>query len=175
MSNVLIGIIGVILFIGLALAGALFLGPRFQEATLNSKASAMMGAIGQAASAANLYRLQTGNDVPGYGIGESQVVTALVNGGYLKSIPVTNEHGVGFREADGSFGTSRPTLAVNGISDTPEGRRLCAVIARQSGQALDADGNAPQTDVPTGSGGCFRIKSSWGSLPVGFMIAYQRI
>ena len=40
MSNVLIGIIGVILFIGLALAGALFLGPRFQAATISSKASA---------------------------------------------------------------------------------------------------------------------------------------
>jgi len=42
MSNVLIGIIGVILFIGLALAGALFLGPRFQESTNNSRGSAVI-------------------------------------------------------------------------------------------------------------------------------------
>jgi len=175
MSNVLIGIIGVILFIGLALAGALFLGPRFQEATLNSKASAMMGAIGQASHAANLYRLQTGNDVPGNAVGDAPVVAALVNGGYLKAVPVTNEYGVGYRADDGAVAPTRPTLTVNGIADTPEGRKLCSVIARQSGMTLDADGNAPSTDTPTGVGGCFRIKSAWGSLPVGFMIAYQRI
>jgi hypothetical protein len=37
-SNVLIGIIGVILFIALAMAGAMFLGPQFQRAFVNSKA-----------------------------------------------------------------------------------------------------------------------------------------
>ena len=60
MSNVLIGIIGVILFIGLALAGALFLGPRFQESTNNSRASAAVQAVAQVASAANMYRVQEG-------------------------------------------------------------------------------------------------------------------
>ncbi len=76
MSNVLIGIIGVILFIGLALAGALFLGPRFQEATVSSQASAMTASLKQAVDAANLWRLNEGNQriaqqdttflVPGY-------------------------------------------------------------------------------------------------------------
>ncbi len=60
MSNVLIGIIGVILFIGLALAGALFLGPRFQEATTNSKAAASVQIMKQIADAANLYTVQEG-------------------------------------------------------------------------------------------------------------------
>src|SRR3546814_303803 len=60
MSNVLIGIIGVILFIGLALAGALFLGPRFQESTNNSRASASVQAVSQIASAANMFEVQEG-------------------------------------------------------------------------------------------------------------------
>jgi hypothetical protein len=175
MSNVLIGIIGVVLFIGLALAGAMFLGPRFQEATTNSKASAMMTAISQASHAANLYRLETGNDVPGNAVGDAAASAALVTPGYLKSVPVTNEYGVGFRAMDGAVAPTKPTLTVNGIADSVEGRRLCAAIAKQSGLVLDADGNAPSTDVPTGTQGCFRIKNSWGGLPVGFMIAYQRI
>ena len=45
MSNVLIGIIGVILLIGLVLAGALFLGARFQAAADNSRASASVQAV----------------------------------------------------------------------------------------------------------------------------------
>lgn len=57
MSNVLIGIIGVILFIGLALAGALFLGPRFQDSTNNSKAAAVVQTMTQLANASNMYRI----------------------------------------------------------------------------------------------------------------------
>ena len=79
MSNVLIGIIGVILFIGLALAGALFLGPRFQEATLNSKASAQVQAMHQIANAANMYRVNEGSAVNDVG--------TLVSTKYLKSTP----------------------------------------------------------------------------------------
>ncbi len=78
MSNVLIGIIGVILFIGLALAGALFLGPRFQEATLNSKTAAMAQAMSQVANASEMYFTMTGRHITVDGS------NALVTGGYLK-------------------------------------------------------------------------------------------
>ena len=60
MSNVLIGIIGVILFIGLALAGALILGDDFRTANNSSKASEMISQLQQVASAANMYQLKTG-------------------------------------------------------------------------------------------------------------------
>jgi hypothetical protein len=62
MSNVLIGIIGVILFIGLALAGALFLGPRFQEARISARAAAEMQAVSQMANAVALFRVQEGEE-----------------------------------------------------------------------------------------------------------------
>ncbi len=93
MSNVLIGIIGVILFIGLALAGALFLGPRFQEATQNSKASASVQAVDQIANAARMYQVQEGRNIPGNSNGTTLATTtepayiALVGGGYLKTVP----------------------------------------------------------------------------------------
>lgn len=81
MSNVLIGIIGVILFIGLALAGALFLGPRFQEATHNSKASAAVQAAKQVGDAISLYELSTGTTfVPGTAV-------STLAPDYLKTVP----------------------------------------------------------------------------------------
>jgi hypothetical protein len=82
MSNVLIGIIGVILFIGLALAGALFLGQRFQDATLNSKAAAVMTGIKQIADAVEMRKLQEGKNLI-----KSGQVDFLVGEGYLKAVP----------------------------------------------------------------------------------------
>jgi type II secretory pathway pseudopilin PulG len=92
MSNVLIGIIGVILFIGLALAGALFLGPRFQEATNASRASAMVQSVSQIASALDLRALNAGQSI-GDVQREMLPDDVLVTEGYLKSMPV-NPYGM---------------------------------------------------------------------------------
>ena len=60
MSNVLIGIIGVILFIGLALAGALILGDDFRTATASSQAAAAAQTMLQIQSAVGMWKLKTG-------------------------------------------------------------------------------------------------------------------
>jgi hypothetical protein len=60
MSNVLIGIIGVILFIGLALAGALILGDDFQSATASSQGAAASQTLLQVQSAIDMWKLKTG-------------------------------------------------------------------------------------------------------------------
>ena len=79
MSNVLIGIIGVILFIGLALAGALFLGTRFQESSNTSRAAAQVQAMQQIANASNMYQVQEGK--------QTLDIQVLKNSGYLKTVP----------------------------------------------------------------------------------------
>lgn len=61
MSNVLIGIIGIILFIGLALAGALILGDDFRTASNSSQAAALMSQVKQSADAADMFKLKTGS------------------------------------------------------------------------------------------------------------------
>lgn len=63
MSNVLIGIIGVILFIGLALAGALILGDDFRTASSSSQAAAVVAQLQQTQSAVEMWRLKTGRRV----------------------------------------------------------------------------------------------------------------
>ncbi len=62
MSNVLIGIIGVIVFIGLAMAGALFLGPRFQKAAAESEAATATSTIQQIQAAYSMRAVETGDD-----------------------------------------------------------------------------------------------------------------
>jgi len=57
---VLIGIIGVILFIGLALAGALILGDDFRTATASSQAAAASQTMLQIQSAIGMWKLKTG-------------------------------------------------------------------------------------------------------------------
>jgi len=175
MSNVLIGIIGVILFIGLALAGALFLGPRFQESTNNSKAASVVQANAQLANAAALYRVQEGRDW------DNTRPEGMI-GTYIKSMP-TNitpaQLGYGYRALNGDLAIS--TTVAPGYSTTgwgggdDVGRTVCAAIARQSGQTLAADGSPPSAAAPQGTSGCIRISgSSWGNLD-GIYLGYARI
>jgi type II secretory pathway pseudopilin PulG len=133
MSNVLIGIIGVILFIGLALAGALFLGPRFQESTNNSKASAAVQAVSQVSSAVNMYQVQEGKAPTNSAITGPTTPTAsyteLVTGQYLKSVP-TNPAGTGaISISDGPTATSkRVTMPLS-----TNAQAICEAIHKQTG------------------------------------------
>jgi len=129
MSNVLIGIIGVILFIGLALAGALFLGPRFQEATLNSRGSAAVQAVHQIANAANMYQVNEGTT-----LGTNQI-SLLQSKGYLKSIPTFGDAPLYMLASDGCAGCIDPkSIGVVYVlpNDVPS-RKLCGAIMRQVG------------------------------------------
>ena len=64
MSSVIIGVIGVILFIGLAIAGASHLGPRFTSASRDAKTTALVSAVQQVSQGLEMYRLKTGTDFP---------------------------------------------------------------------------------------------------------------
>jgi type II secretory pathway pseudopilin PulG len=148
MSNVLIGIIGVILFIGLALAGALFLGPRFQESTNNSRASAAVQAVAQVSNAANMYKVQEGKDVAGTD------PSALQTDGYLKSVP-SNPTGTGALALDAVPASATTIRYVTMVLGT-NAAAVCEAINKQSGVA---DQNATTAGLqgyatPTGTQGC---------------------
>ena len=177
MSNVLIGIIGVILFIGLALAGALFLGPRFQESTNNSKASSAVQAVKQVSDAANMYRVQEG--VP---VTTNQNTNMLVATRYLKS-PPTNvvmqnmNLEPSLRSADGAINDEPAAfviMAVSGHTGSPSGTdpRICDAINKQAN-----GGSTPSlTAMPGASSppvGCFRDTTGFASYPGGYL-AYAR-
>ena len=188
MSNVLIGIIGVILFIGLALAGALFLGPRFQESVNNSKAAAVVQSVSQVAHAANLYEVNEGKPFVSTTT-ESTGVDGLIAGSYIKSRPtnpVTSVNGLQYGaivlSSTGVF-AGRGEWAVMPLNDGEstngtEAVRVCRAVAQQNGQTLPADGSAPLASSPSATGkqvGCMRASALWGVIAPDRIIAFARI
>jgi len=188
MSNVLIGIIGVILFIGLALAGALFLGPRFQQATSNSDAAAVMTSIKQAIDAGEMWRVQEGKTyIP-------STDTAFLRPGYLKSAPTNvaargssspsayyqsvhfdnNIHLYDHPEANYA---AKFAIAVVGRQDDAKARDVCLAISRSYGTPTIPDFSTDSDPQPTAHSGCFlgyRLASVDAEASSEY-VAYQRI
>ena len=171
MSNVLIGIIGVILFIGLALAGALFLGPRFQNATSFSKAAAVNSALADVVRAENLYELSAGRPGPNGPTG-AQI---LADEGYLKALPpnpltrtIANSQPIPL-PVNGQAGLGlKPDVVIMYLGT--EAKDVCAEIEKQAG-SLD---RLAVIDVPFGfTDGTSRRKVGChynnGSLGTGYM------
>jgi len=159
MSNVLIGIIGVILFIGLALAGALFLGPRFQESANTSKASAMSSSLAQVAQAVEMYRVQEGTDPP-----STTTLSAIVPG-YIKAIPPSGGMGTGnwyALDGDGDPAGKTRWIVLSVVDDgTGRAKSACAAVAKNAGTATSG-GLAPVLEKPQGTFGCYQYEGSWG-------------
>ncbi len=156
MSNVLIGIIGVILFIGLALAGALFLGPRFQEAQNSSKASAAVQNLSQVASAVQLWQLDKGQKFP------SGTAETLVTSGFLKSVPTNSIPSGGFFDTRSKEGTyvGDAYVVIAGLTPNEQTLKICAEINRQT----TGSATIPTTEGPTTTSGCFYNGGTWGGL-----------
>lgn len=147
MSNVIIGIIGVVLFIGLALAGALFLGPRFQESTNNSRAAASVQAVSQISSAANMYNVQEGRLAPD--------VLTLDTDQYLKSVPANPTDGgtaPAMVDADGVAANGNEVVQmVLGGNDAA----ICEAIQKQTAGTDVIDPTLGATAASQGPVGCF--------------------
>jgi hypothetical protein len=189
MSNVLIGIIGVILFIGLALAGALFLGPRFQQATANSDAAAVMTSIKQVVDAGELWRLQEGRRyIPSAG-------TEFLTPGYLKSVPsnpakaasdpspspyfwsVHYDNNIHLYDAPEPGYAAKFVIAVIGSQSDDRARSVCESISKSYGKPVIPDFSTNSDPQPDGEAGCFlgyRLTSSDAG-PSAAYVAYQKI
>ena len=179
MSNVLIGIIGVILFIGLALAGALFLGPRFQESQNASRASAAVQVSQQIANAAQLRQVDSGER------GTAGRASVLSAAGYLKSAPanpVENGWETGTVDENGQL-DGPAVYSVVAMYDWPadagmnaQRSAICAAVAKQYGQTLQANGGPPLAAKPSSaSTGCIKLNQAWGEHTAGLYVIWTRI
>ena len=171
MSNVLIGIIGVILFIGLAIAGASFLGPRFQQSTNMSKAASVTSGLDQMANAVKLRKANTGSSGP------AGTPNYLVTEGYLKAIPQNVLDPINayfdFRDLSGTYaGSAAYSVAGLTIGNSTH-LSTCREINRITGVG-DAQGNPPTAGAPPGRMGCF-VNTNWGGLPNGLLIVYRKL
>jgi hypothetical protein len=182
-TNVLVGIIGVILFIGLAIAGAMFLGPRFQQAKENSKAMSLTQMASQIVIAMQIRRNEEGSPMPA-----RMSMTVLAQHDYLKSVPTNpflGEGGWPFR-ALYSHDLHSPYYYADvvflSMGHTDDARSVCLSINRQTsgGDTIPALPQSSGSDIGpvlTKPGGCFRMHDEGveGEAAAGDYVVYSRI
>lgn len=177
MSNVLIGIIGVILFIGLALAGALFLGPRFQSANNNAAAAAAVQKLSQVSAAYSQYVLMEGTEYPWTG-GITAPGDEIYTKGYLKAqvsgptgvqAIITNAAGSGNRTATSAANVPYAVIMLLGTDGAAKG--TCEAIQRQEGNIgatdpFDSTSRTAAAPLPFRAG-CYNASGTY--------VAYQQL
>jgi hypothetical protein len=173
MSNVLIGIIGVILFIGLALAGALILGDDFKSANSESKAAAAISMVQQASSEIGMYNLKMGTKY-------SQGSLAGLVPRFLKAVPInpidnTSGYIVDTKDADGrQVGPS--VMSAMGFPVNARNKDICLAAARGSNMPMVDDMTVPvYTGIPTHPAGCYLSATYYGNIPNNMYIIYARV
>ena len=184
MVNVLVGIVGVILFIGLALAGAAFLGPKFTEAMVNSKAMAVSQLTSQITMALTMQRGD--EQVPV--VAKTNLVT-LVPKGYLKDVPVNpfmGEGGYPFRALYSGAVESQDHYAdvvFVSLGSGNENMMVCEAINRQGPNRtkdipqMPMEAGTDITSMLTSTTGCFQIHAMgiYGEANPGDYVVYSRI
>lgn len=140
MSNVLIGVIGVILFIGLAIAGSSYLGREFDNMTAASQAAAISSVMQQTAHAATMYQTKRGIQLTG--ADGPTIVQRLVDSKTLKEYP-QNIINPGNPPIGANInGSHQPDLPLRlfymDLGDSEQAREVCRRIERASG-GDDAD------------------------------------
>ena len=180
MSNVLIGIIGVILFIGLALAGALILGDDFRTSRSASIAAAMTSQIDQIAKARQMSVLRTGQQYAGSPSGLIprflKVVPTNPSGAGLHNFLFTNASGTVFDGAD-QYMVLVGIDAGSGTTGVNERvRDICLAAAEQSG--MDVSAGIPTyptiTSVPTQTG-CLKLTANNNMLLAQYYYIFQKL
>lgn len=126
MSNVLIGIIGVILFVGLAVAGASYYGPALMGSRIEAQASEYLSQSSQIARAIESYSSDNGR-LPVDGTG-TQPVSILVTSGYMKSAPPGGR-------SPWIWSAAAKALLTPAGDTNDEGTRVCVAARKRAGMA----------------------------------------
>lgn len=182
MSSVLLGIIGITLFIGIAVSGAVFLGPKFEDAQIKATAANALQAVASVASAANQFRFAK-NYAAGAGMADPAV---LVSEGFIRTLPsdptgngaqveIVDAQGADIGEASDPVTYAPRYIFLSLGAD----RELCTEIERsQSTIAPSAQVSTQQrniADFNARPAGCFRVNTGSSRRQAGDYVAFARI
>ncbi len=132
MSNVIIGIIGVILFIGLAIAGSVYLGDGVLDARASTRAATVVGGIQQVAAGVKIYQTRNRALMPNTG----DTSAFLINARVLKMAPVNPlmpSNAPYTTDAVGVRNSSRVAWVIMDLGQSEEALRACGEIERSFG------------------------------------------
>jgi len=157
MSNVLIGIIGVILFIGLALAGALILGDEFRSSRSSTQAAKVVSDMQQISAAINMRDLKLGTRMSATDYDTN--VAALIPR-FLKSAPLVPLSGTNYRTVDvDGYGRALPIHHLQARIGPPgdeSAKAICREIEQQAGAS---NPDAAIAAVTTSAGWTTRVNT----------------
>jgi hypothetical protein len=132
-SNVIIGIIGVILFIGLALAGASFLGGTLTDGRTQSDVAQIVTSGQQMATATRMYRVRTGSQLPNALNSASNLISAQI----LKAVPgnpIVQSNAPFTIDENGNINTTlRPAYVLMYLGQDERAYNACIEIEIQAG------------------------------------------
>lgn len=180
MSNVLIAIVGLILFVGLAIAGTMYLGDAWEQTRRESEAVQVLEQMNQVMSAVSLFQTERRVEL----FGGSDIRSILVANGYLKIYPISP-----IMSDDYIFQSSENVDSNSVIGDVviaPLGDNLfaCQVINARGRISNDRNDSLPEvssaTDIRAGltqQTGCFRVLQAIPAISssAGDYVAYTRI
>ncbi len=168
MANVLIGIVGIVLFIGLALAGASFFGPVLMDSTTEARASGVFQVMSTVSKAVVVRDRELGT------LTSPSLDSSVLVPTYLEDMPVNPVSGSPI-----SLLTSGGAAAGGMIRYIAT--RLPATEAKMCGYLNKQGGNLNTYDVPVLAGfpaqasGCFRASGQIGVVSGGEYVAYMSV
>jgi hypothetical protein len=186
MSSVLIGIIGVALFMGIAIGSAIFLGPRFEDAQAQSLGSSAIQTISAVGSSVSSFRMATGYAI-GPGLESPQ---KLVDAGFMRQVPINpvtsarpivivDETGQTY---DGASAAAKPTWSPKAVLMSLGGdSSVCEQILRMTGAIGNGSTIDPSNKVAISNGigakmaGCFRTNVATPGVLADDYVAYSRL
>lgn len=167
MSNVLIGIVGVILFIGLALAGAIVFGPVVTDVLAESKANGTMKTISSVAKAVAIRNRELETSTP------AASTPALLVPQYLDEIPLNPVNAnpvLLISEASNYTGAA----AIVASKMPTDGQAMCEYLNRNGGGPVGAIPMVTSV-MPAQLSGCVRASGNFGPFSNGDYVAYIRV
>ncbi len=169
MSNVLIGIVGVILFIGLALAGASFFGPITTDSIAQAKAGTITKALSATVTGVALRNRELETVTAAASSADSLVPTYIedVQSNIVTGAPIL------LTSAIGSSSTGIAAYAVTSLGSDEAAADVCRFVNASAGNG-DAPGDVSQL-VTTSRAGCGVKAQGVGPYGAAEYVAYQKI
>ena len=169
MANVLIGIISITLFIGLALAGAVFFGPVLANSGTNAGALQYLTAVSNVAGAVSVMNKETGQLLP------AATSVEVLTPDYISSIPtLANGASIVLVDATGAESTAAASYAAVDLGSTSVAQQACTFIQNSVTNGEYSYGSYGAWPSPS-TRGCFYLSGAIGPFPAGDYVTYAEI